>query len=103
VFWCICASCGIATNNAADCACCEVVAAEELDLLLGFGKGGSHGVGRLWIGQAGGMLLFKVERGYRPREFGSCSSVQGMLGWSERRGGVEEYKINSLQTRDGVV
>jgi hypothetical protein len=55
VFWCICASCGIATNNAADCACCEVVAAEELDLLLGFGKGGSHGVGRIWIGQAGGM------------------------------------------------
>jgi hypothetical protein len=32
------------TNDAADSACCEVVAAEELDLLLGFGECGSHGV-----------------------------------------------------------
>ena len=33
-----CACCGIATNDAADCACCEVVAAEELNLLLRFGE-----------------------------------------------------------------
>lgn len=32
------------TNDAAEGACCEVVAAEELDLLLGLGKGGSHDV-----------------------------------------------------------
>jgi hypothetical protein len=55
-----CAGCGIGTNDAADCACCEVVAAEELDLLLGFGEGGSHRVGgwwvdELWTRQAGGM------------------------------------------------
>jgi hypothetical protein len=97
---CICASCGIATNNAANCACCEVVAAEELDLFLGFGEGGSHGVGRLWVDQAGGVYC-------------SCSEslgawelffrVQGMLGWRRGVGGVEEYKINSLQTRDRVV
>jgi hypothetical protein len=31
------------TNDAADSACCEVVAAEELDLLLGF-REGSHDV-----------------------------------------------------------
>ena len=30
------------TNDAAESACCKVVAAEELDLLLGFGEGGSH-------------------------------------------------------------
>jgi hypothetical protein len=29
------------TNDAADGACCEVIAAEELDLLLGF-REGSH-------------------------------------------------------------
>jgi hypothetical protein len=40
-----CAGCGIATNDAAESACCKVVAAEELDLLLGFGEGGSHGAG----------------------------------------------------------
>jgi len=32
------------TNDAAEGACCEVVAAEELDLLLGFGEGRSHDV-----------------------------------------------------------
>ena len=32
------------TNDAAESACCEVVAAEELDLLLGLGEGGSHDV-----------------------------------------------------------
>jgi hypothetical protein len=40
------------TNDAAESACCEVVAAEELDLLLGFGKG-SHGVWRAWYGGRG--------------------------------------------------
>ena len=33
-----CAGHGIATNDAADCASCEVVAAKELNLLLRFGE-----------------------------------------------------------------
>jgi hypothetical protein len=32
------------TNDAAEGACCEVVAAEELDLLLRLGEGRSHDV-----------------------------------------------------------
>jgi hypothetical protein len=32
------------TNDAAESACCKVVAAEELNLLLRFGECGSHNV-----------------------------------------------------------
>lgn len=36
VVWLCIWSRAIGTNDAANCACCKVVAAEELDLLLGF-------------------------------------------------------------------
>ena len=57
------------TNDAAESACCKVVAAEELDFLLWFREGGSHVDGGWWC-------LKVVDCGYAKCMSGSLSEVR---------------------------
>lgn len=70
---------GIATNDAAEGACCKVVAAEELNLLLGFGEGGSHGAGG-W-GSPVLRVMYPREREGRREEENKINSYTHATEW----------------------